>query len=395
MTATASPTWAKGHDVKRLKEITAIFKQHDAGMIHGAFGRYSEVDLVADLERCAVAFDNSLEWACVARNIRQRQSVKDFTGDTRLVLDEGSWVVSRMAWTTPRGREEVREYALDGGGESCPLAVWVWQEHESERGLVRDLDLAAVKISAASEMRGLYVREPQASGGALFAEEHHWPVYPAEQRLTLGTLGIQLPTGSAEALVDAVKDLDFAQHYSSYNKGETWTALALRGFFDEPERIEKPAEMSKKWKREHAPDMGNEPRDTPLREQLAAAEPLLAAIPCAAFERIRLMRLAPGGGELTRHADITDLQAGAEPGRIVRIHIPLISNPDVVFHGWDLNGRKHRLVMEPGRAYYLDQRKPHTAINNGSTERIHLVADVVASVETCRLLAEAEEAPHV
>jgi hypothetical protein len=297
-----------------------------------------------------------------------------------------------MAWTTPRGRDEVQASIFDG--HEGDLAVWAWQEHHRERMLLSDLGQAtAVKISAASEMRGLYLRSASAVGALFAASDSRPEPYPPEQQLTLGTLPIDLPTDSAEALIDAVRDLDFAQHYSGYNKGQSWTALALRGFYDEPDRIEKPAEMNKKWKAEHQADLANEPRDTPLREQLAAVEPLLQALPCRAFERIRLMRLAPGGGELTRHADITDAQAGAAPGRIVRIHIPLISNPEVVFHGWDLEGRKHRLVMEPGRAYYLDQRKPHTAVNNGETERIHLVADVVASEETCRALAAADESP--
>jgi hypothetical protein len=145
----------------------------------------------------------------------------------------------------------------------------------------------------------------------------------------------------------------YAALYSSYGKDDTWTALALRGFYDEPERIEKPTEMNRRWKSEHEKDLDREPRDTPLRAILGpAAEKILAALPCAGFERIRLMRLAPGGGELSRHADVTDPDAGASEGKVVRVHIPLISNERCVFQSWAWTAA--RAAWSCGRA------RPHT-----------------------------------
>jgi hypothetical protein len=130
----------------------------------------------------------------------------------------------------------------------------------------------------------------------------------------------------------------YAAHYSSYGKDDTWTALALRGFYDEPGRIDKPSEMDRRWKSEHENDLDREPRDTPLRAALGpAAEKILAALPCAGFERIRLMRLAPGGGEVSRQADITDPDAGASEGKVVCVHIPLISNERCVFQSTALH----------------------------------------------------------
>jgi aspartyl/asparaginyl beta-hydroxylase (cupin superfamily) len=45
--------------------------------------------------------------------------------------------------------------------------------------------------------------------------------------------------------------------------------------------------------------------------------------------------------------------------------------------------------MPAGEWWYLDQRKPHTARNGGSTDRIHLVCDVVATQELHDLLSSA------
>jgi hypothetical protein len=192
-----------------------------------------------------------------------------------------------------------------------------------------------------------------------------------------------------QALALAKKVLElapkFADHYSSYNKGKTWSALALRGYGGDPDFIIKPSEMSKKWKEENAAKLKLEISDSPLRALLKEAEPLISAIP-GKKHRIRLMRLAPGGGELTRHADITDPDAGTLPGRLLRIHIPLLTNPKVQFQMWLLNGSRVTENMALGEAWYLDTRKPHTAANLGPEQRIHLVMDVESCPELLALL---------
>ncbi len=165
----------------------------------------------------------------------------------------------------------------------------------------------------------------------------------------------------------------------------------LRGFYDEPERVEKPAEMDRRWRSEHETDLDREPRDTPLRAVLGAAVGRFSAAPCAGFERIRLMRLAPGG-ELARHTD-TDLDAGASEGKIVRVHIPLISNEHCVFQSWDLDGSRSAVAMEVGSAYYLDTRKPHAVGNRGDSERVHVVVDCIANAETVEMLRSAVPSP--
>jgi hypothetical protein len=86
-----------------------------------------------------------------------------------------------------------------------------------------------------------------------------------------------------------------------------------------------------------------------------------------------------GGGALSRHADITDRSAGIADGRIARIHVPIITNPAVVFRSIDLDGGVIEHHMPEGEATYLDVRKPHAATNGGTTDRVHLVIDVASS----------------
>lgn len=104
------------------------------------------------------------------------------------------------------------------------------------------------------------------------------------------------------------------------------------------------------------------------------------------------MRLAPRG-EVSRHTDITDSDAGASESSVVRIHIPLISNERCVFQSWGLDGNASSMVMRPATAAYLDVRKPHTAVNMGDTPRVHLVVDCYANAATVEMLRNATPAP--
>ena len=93
----------------------------------------------------------------------------------------------------------------------------------------------------------------------------------------------------------------------------------------------------------------------------------------------RLMRLTPGS-TIKEHAD-GDL--AAEDG-MARIHVPIATNPDVVF---EVNRR--RVDMAPGEAWYLRLADPHRVANRGTTDRIHLVIDLPVDAALERLLRQA------
>jgi len=211
--------------------------------------------------------------------------------------------------------------------------------------------------------------------------------WPALARLDLPRL-IVGPLARALPRLDAM----WADHYSSYNARHSWSALALRGYGGRPEFIEKPAEMSKRWKAENADKLAWKLANTPLRWDLPEAEALIGAVP-GHKHRVRLMRLAPGGGELLRHADITDPDAGTRDGQLMRIHIPVVTNDAVRFEGWRPDGSRQEARMETGSVWFLDTRKPHTARNDGPSPRVHLVMDVESSAALRGLIGVAEPAP--
>ena len=91
------------------------------------------------------------------------------------------------------------------------------------------------------------------------------------------------------------------------------------------------------------------------------------------------MRLEPNQGELDRHTDQTDKEVGVEDGDVMRLHIPIKTNPDVLFNVWDTHNERLNRNMTKSTLWYLDMRKPHRAINGGKDERIHFVVDVIVN----------------
>ena len=80
---------------------------------------------------------------------------------------------------------------------------------------------------------------------------------------------------------------------------------------------------------------------------------------------IRLMKL-DAAAVIKPHSD-PDLNY--EEGE-VRIHIPVITNPQVFFYIED-----ERLLMEEGSCWYMNVSLKHKVSNQGTTDRIHLVID--------------------
>lgn len=81
-----------------------------------------------------------------------------------------------------------------------------------------------------------------------------------------------------------------------------------------------------------------------------------------------LSRVAPGQG----HGYHQDSQG---PDWITRVHVPVVTNADCWFMFAEHDGVK--VHFEAGKAYSFDTLQPHAFGNDGTTERVHLLFDVV------------------
>ncbi len=257
--------------------------------------------------------------------------------------------------------------------------VWVEAHVENKETvqILRDLGFqkCLTKVSASSDLKGLFFFCPNGVVNGL----------PAEEVVGLKELAAEFITPEERSRIISelelyAETLPWAQHYSSYNKRQSWTAFALKGYaLGDPGFIIKPAEMSKAWKAENPERLQALCSWTTAAEHFKYTTDLLRVkIPCL-FQRVRLMKLSSKGGELTRHADITDPEAGVRDGQIARLHIPLVTAPECQFKSWGLDGDPVQMHLKPRSLNYLDTRKPHAVKNDSASERIHLVIDAVSN----------------
>jgi hypothetical protein len=299
-------------------------------------------------------------------------------------------------YVLPKGARVITHLAVDGDTPVPDLREWHYVNAYADDLHVRAAMLAegrepvATRVAASSEI--INVWGPPGLPGHL---------YPREEEATLTELPLHVPGGQRAAVAAEVTALSgWADDYPFYSDG-SWGALNLRGFWpDDPTRGVKPAEMSRTWKADHPADLdracdwttlaGMTPQTVALVRRVT--EPLGVAEP--ALERVRILRMAGRdgkGGKLGRHTDITDKASGVRDGQILRLHIPLVTRPEIRLHAWSLRGRRFDVHLEPWHLYYLDARKPHAVTNPTGTDRLHLVIDVASNATLRQAIAAGRE----
>lgn len=148
---------------------------------------------------------------------------------------------------------------------------------------------------------------------------------------------------------------DWIRHFVRDNYEGDWSALPLRAPADEIHwlRMIYPNPTAKRF------------ADTHLLDRAPYIREVLARFQCP-LRVVRLMRLAPG----SRIRDHVDPDIDAETG-MARLHVPIATGAGVEFL---VNGKA--VEMAPGSTWYLRLADPHSVINRGADERVHLVIDV-------------------
>ncbi|MEO8669841.1 MAG: aspartyl/asparaginyl beta-hydroxylase domain-containing protein [Tahibacter sp.] len=116
-------------------------------------------------------------------------------------------------------------------------------------------------------------------------------------------------------------------------------------------------------------------RPTPHLAQLPYLQQVLESFG-AVLGRTRLMRLS-GQAEVSAHVDVDYYWR-----EHVRIHVPIVTQPDVLFHCGD-----RAIHMAAGECWIFDTWRMHRVINSAHQARIHLVADSVGGSGFWKLIA--------
>lgn len=383
--------WQRGIALDTLKEYAAIFKAAHGPHVYGAFGLVNEREIADAMTSGGfVAIPGA---TCLFHTLKVNSQQETYH-ETTVAFDEGDAVISDFACT-----DEIAGGALLRGltkrlaapathaealfGATKPTAVWleIFEEDELARALALSAGYRYVdtKILAGSEIKGIYVYGKNVPA---FEDPAEFQTLAVLQPDFLSAVDLQLIADELRAYGD-----HWAQHYSTYNKKQAWTAFALQGYdANDPGFIIQPNEMSRKWKAENAVRL--EATSVPtIAAQHFPNTLAIAARLNTTFDRIRFMRLAPGGGELARHADLCP-EAGVKDGRLARIHIPIETNPDVIFTQWNSRGAQVEKHFPQAALCYIDQRQPHRAINGGTTDRVHFVLDTKCTPALRKMIAE-------
>lgn len=363
--------WQQGYDLSMLKALSSAIKKDYKKYVFGAFGMPNERDIATAMAKGQVIKTKENDSILIHQHYQAKSRVTDFTQSV-IPIEAGTFFIKHLAG--PQKEKLFDYYCSELQGKPLMLEIFDEDLEMVEMAKAKGFTYITTKISASSDLKGIYqkdakVRYQLASGEDIHIKEIN-PKFLADS-----------------ALENIRKELanytSWADHYSSYNKRQSWSAFALRGYdVQDPNFIIKPHEMSKKWKAENEAMLRKKSDWTNIADKFPCTCSLVklrfgGALP----DRVRFMRLTKGNGELSRHADITDREAGIQAGRVVRLHIPIYTNPKVIFQSWSHKGQKQEANMKEGSLWYLDVRKPHTAVNHGDEDRIHLVMDFYSSEE--------------
>ena len=397
----AMKDWQRGYPFEVLEDVANVFKRNHAKFVFGRFGMVTERDvaeygekqqvtLVRDDPTQALWSASHSGWPSKVRGaalwtILSRPSKRaDFRGEPIHVPSGAVMVRAIAADTESHARRLIKKLMGLGSGL---VYLEVYEEDKVMARAINTIEASwrGTIVTAGSSIRGIYAL-PSNQIDMIEASEYMTSMPSAElpNVAKMSPLDVDPDTMSALA-AEVYAGAEWAQHYSPYNKRKSWTAYSLRGYSERPDFIIKPAEMSKRWKAEN-PDLAD--ADVAwcpgVHERFPVTMSIVRAIqgnrPDSALQRVRLMRLE-GGGELGRHADITDREAGVADGKVARFHFPIVTSKQCVFNTWCIRGHMMVTHMNPGEVYYLDTRKPHAVKNASKTDRIHLVVDMYSDEE--------------
>lgn len=165
--------------------------------------------------------------------------------------------------------------------------------------------------------------------------------------------------------VQKVMNTRWIDHYNQNDYEGKWTSIAL---------------MSVTGKSDNIYAFNFDSKEIVATEALESCDYFKEILDSFHFEKaaVRLLNLA-AGAQIKPHSDHC---LGYEDGYF-RLHIPIITNPDVIFI---LDNE--RLNMNEGECWYINANFMHSVANNGIEDRIHLVIDGIRNEWSDQLFFE-------
>ena len=354
--------WQKGYELDTLVDWTNKFESYNK-YCFSPFTKAKKNGMATALHKGQLHEQQGIVYEI--RTAKAKSKIKMFGARPEIAeVLQGEKVISKISYADGNTGENITNI-LNVFEE--PIWCHIFEEDKLLKDAVINAGFRKIgtKVSTFSDIVGVYYK----------GEREFTPV-PKTENINILKTKLEFDHNVIDDLSQYLIDmnLEYTNHNSNYNKGKAWQALSLMGHETDSTYVDKYLD-------------GEHPIvKTDLYYKLESkVDHFLDKIP-GKFDRVRFMTLKPGGGELARHTDQTDPTWGTTDGKMVRLHIPLKTNDKVIFTSWDNNGERHIHNMKKGECWFLDTRRPHTAINGGDDIRIHLVADVWANDDVRNIL---------
>ncbi len=154
-------------------------------------------------------------------------------------------------------------------------------------------------------------------------------------------------------------------HYQKLHYEGEWSALPLRSIGGGSDNVI------------ISPEKNPDYQDTVFLNEAIYFKKVLSAFKCPLLA-VRLLKLN-AGAIIKEHKDA---ELCFEKGE-VRIHIPVVTNDKVEFY---LD--KERIYLQEGECWYMNFNLPHSIINKGDRDRVHLVIDAEVNDWVKQLFAQ-------
>ena len=372
--------WQKGIELDELLKLEKTWEGFNERCLSPFLEmKKNKIAAAIDIDQ----YQHGFEWAIQSRISKVASKINMYSAYKIPIatVEKGDRIIDRMTYNQPEAIvEKLRSYDED-------TFLYLNEEHPTDKFVARQAGYRklGIKINTFGDIQGVYFKDQPSFLGDMREFKEQYMMLP-EEKLVLRKASIPDVSNVCDVLAERlnIMDYEFTNHYSNYNKGNSWSAISLRGYTPDWSFITKPEEMSKKWKLENK-DVEFKLQDTELRKMFPEVEDLLRWLP-GEPHRIRFMNLSPGGGELQRHTDQVDPDAGVNDYKLMRFHFPIVTNENVTFSQWDYKAQRVSCHMKIGECWYLDVRKPHQAINAGEDMRTHLVIDIEANDDVRALI---------
>ena len=349
--------WQLGYELDTLIEWTNKFEDYNK-FCHSPFSRAKKNGMAASLSKGNLYEKDEMVYEM--RTAKTTSKVQMFgAGPEIATVIPGERVITKLS----NAKSDVLSLIQE------PVWCHIFQEDNNNKEAVLNAGFKFIgtKVNTFSDVVGIYYK-----GNRKFI-----PV-PQTENINIVKTKLEFDHSIIDKLVDELikMNLKYTNHNSNYNKNKSWQALSLLGFSKDSTYVDK-VSGNKETRQIVQTDLYHK-----LEKEV---KHFLDKLP-GRFSRVRFMTLKPGGGELKRHTDQSDPTWGTTNGKMTRFHIPLKTNDKVIFTSWNNDGERCIYNMKKGECWFLDTRRPHTAINGGDDIRIHLVADVWANDNVRRLL---------